>query len=181
MKRILAAVLVLVAMSGKGADKMKPKEECQMILDATLPIVETLLEKNGEFFPTGAYMSSTGTISHLSFYDGREQPPSVDVMDGMKSALRALATKAEIKAYAMLYDVRVVPPGKTVKQDAIAIDLEHRDDYQVTVIFPYTLEKGHKPILDAPFATAKKREIFVQSPNNRPEVIRPKTGDKPQP
>src|SRR3546814_10352091 len=41
-----------------------------------------------------------------------------------------------------VYDARVQPPGTSSKSDAVAIELEHRAGYNVTVYFPYTIKNG---------------------------------------
>lgn len=45
------------------------------------------------------------------------------------------------------------------KTDAVAIDLDHREGYSVTVLFPYTIANG-EPALAEPFAIAGDADIF---------------------
>jgi len=45
-----------------------------------------------------------------------------------------------LRAAAICADVRIVPPGKSDKTDAISVGLEHQSGEAVTVFLPY--EKG---------------------------------------
>ncbi len=46
------------------------------------------------------------------------------------------------------------------QRDAIAVALDHRDDYSVIVIFPYSFKSDGKLEIEAPFVTKKEDKIF---------------------
>jgi len=54
----------------------------------------------------------------------------------------------------------VIPSGKDVKQDAIAVRLDHRDGYSVIVVFPYTIGPAGNVALEAPYAAKGEQKIF---------------------
>lgn len=140
-----------------------PKEECEELMSAVMPHAEELLAKHGEFFPFGATLSPSNEVALAAAYDGKEQPLSLDVIRRIEEGFRRGAAEAKYKATALVYDVRVVPPRKAEKQDAIAVRLDHRDRYAVVVYFPYVLTASGEPALDTPFATAVDAPIFASS------------------
>jgi hypothetical protein len=139
-----------------------PKEDCEALLDAALPFVEEQLDKYGEFFPIGATMSPSGEITPLGGYTGNERPLSDDVIQLLEDGFRTGAKAGSYRATALFFEVRVTPPGKTSAQDAVAVRLDHRDQYSAIVFFPYVLAAGVAQ-WDAPFATQGEGTIFGSS------------------
>lgn len=139
-----------------------PKEQCEELLNAVLPFAEKMLREHGEFFPFGASMKPNGDIALVGAYEGSEQPPSQPLIDLLHQGFREDATKGAIRASATVYDVRVVPPGTSVKTDAVAIELDHRDNYSTVVYFPYTINAGKVEFQDA-FASKGAFAIFSRN------------------
>ena len=108
------------------------------MVDAFLPLARKLLTDHGEFLPYGAAMKPDGEIALVAAYDGREQPPSKDVVALLKSAFADNARNGEYKATAIFYDVRVGDD----KKDAVAVSLDHREGYSVIAFFPYEIIDG---------------------------------------
>jgi len=65
-------------------------------------------------------------------------------------------------ACALVYDVRVIPPGATEKSDAVAIDLNHRDGMSVTMLYPYHIAPDKKVTFGQPFAWKGADDIFTR-------------------
>ncbi len=141
--------------------KKSPKEECEDLMDELVPFAEELLRKHGEFFPFGGTMATDGTSAHAHSYDGREQPPSQDVIDLMSKDFRKSAQEGGIKACAILFDARVVPPGATGKTDAVVVSLDYQDNYSVQVFFPYAIGAGNEIEFGDVFAQAGETAIFT--------------------
>ena len=135
------------------------KAQAEALLNEVLPLAEQMLAEYGEFLPYAGATRPSGEGVSISGYDGREHPPSKDIIDLLANGLREGAASGEYIATALVYDVRVTPPGASEPTDAIAVELEHRDGYAVTVFFPYALRNG-QPMLAVSFATAKSRSIF---------------------
>jgi hypothetical protein len=55
--------------------------------------------------------------------------------------------------------VRVTLPSSDKKSDAIAVSLNHRDDYSVTVFFPYETREGRLQFGEV-FAQKGEADIF---------------------
>jgi len=138
---------------------MTPKEEAQRLVDESLPFAEELLTKYGEFFPFGRVIDVGGAIGHHAGYPGGEQSPSSEVIDVLQKAWRQMAAEGSIRATALTYDIRTIPPGQTEKQDAVCVAIDHRDAYSIQVIFPYRLVDG-VPEIEAPFAMEGDYSIF---------------------
>jgi len=136
-----------------------PKADCEALMSSVLPFAEQMLTTHGEFIPFGGAMRLDGQLVSIAGYDGDEHPRSVDVMGLMKDGLVAAARKGEYKATAIVYDVRVNLPSTGDKSDAIAISLNHRDNYSVIVFFPYKLDSG-RLILGTVFAQKGEADIF---------------------
>ena len=76
-----------------------------------------------------------------------------------------------------MYDVRAVLPDTGVKSDAVAIALDHRDNYSVVVMIPYTLQNRNVRF-GSTFAQ-KGDDQKKPPPKNPPPVVTP--GDKKPP
>ena len=87
-----------------------PKEECEDLMNALLPVVKKLLSEHVEFFPVGGTMQTDGSIAFVSTYDGDEHPPSQKVIDSLMEVFRAGAKQKKYKATALIYDIRTIPP-----------------------------------------------------------------------
>jgi hypothetical protein len=156
------AVLGLVALATLGADPVPtPKSQCEELLNVVLPFAKKMLSEHGEFYPFGASMKPDGEIVQAGAYDGREHPPSQPLIDLLRQAFQADAKDGVIIASATAYDVQTIPPGATSKTDAVAVELDHRDNYSVVVLFPYTVSAGTVQFA-AQFAHKGKSEIFGQ-------------------
>ena len=140
---------------------MNAKADAEALLNVVMPFAEKMLAKHGEFYPYGAAMKPDGDIVSVAAYDGREQPPSADLIDLLRTELRRDAEKLLCKATAIVYDVRAVPPGGDSAGDAIAVALDHRDNYSVVVLFPYTIANNSVQIGE-PFAERGEDAIFAR-------------------
>jgi hypothetical protein len=126
---------------------------------AVLPFAEQMLSRHGEFFPYGGAMRQGGELVSVAGYDGKEYPPSADVIRLIKESLVQAAHSNEYKATAVVYDVRVKMPSTEEKSDAIAVSLNHRENYSVVVYFPYKITDG-KLAVGAAFAQKGEADIF---------------------
>jgi len=135
------------------------KEDVEALLNSGLSFAEEMLKKHGEFFPFGRAMRSDGEIVAIESFDGRELPPSNDIIELISAGLRQDAVNCKNIATALVYDARVFPPGQGSKSDAMVVELEHRDNYAVTVFLPYRIKDG-KLELGTLFATPARRGIF---------------------
>jgi hypothetical protein len=104
-------------------------------------------------------MRPDGQLESFGGYGGNERPEATDVIAWLKAAFIAAARNGEYKATAIVYDVRVKLPSSGEKSDAIAVSLNHRDDYSVVLLFPYRIDSG-KLSLGEPFPQTGEADIF---------------------
>jgi hypothetical protein len=111
-------------------------------MNRLLPVAERMLREHGEFYPYGGVMLPDGSMQQFAVYEGKERPKSKELYDLMLAQFREGALQGAYKATAIVYDVLTVPPGASEKTDAIAVRLDHRDDYSVVVMIPYRRTGG---------------------------------------
>jgi len=138
---------------------VRAKDDCNQLINATLPFAEKMLREYGEFLPFGAQMLLDGEIVSVGADDGEDQSRSQNLIELLKDAFKAGADKGDLIATALVYDVRTMPPGAVQKSDAIALNLDHSDNYSVTVFFPYEITGG-EPVIGEPFASGGDYAIF---------------------
>jgi hypothetical protein len=131
-------------------------------MNALLPFGKQMLSRTRELFPFGGTMSVFGEVAQVTGWTGDDRPPSRQVIALLNGGFRDGAALGKYRATALVYDIRVVPPGGTEKQDAIAVNLDHCDGYSVVVVFPYTFLETGTLKLGSPFAKGGAAEIFNQ-------------------
>jgi hypothetical protein len=139
-----------------------PKQDCEALMNAVLPFGKQLPLRTRELLPFGGTMSAFGEVAQVAGWTGDERPPSRQIIALLNGGFRDGAALGKYRATALVYDIRVVPPGSTEKQDAIAVNLDHRDGYSVVVVFPYTISDLGALVLGPPFAKAGAAVIFNQ-------------------
>jgi hypothetical protein len=135
----ILTVVTLLAVSAH-AQLNQPKADCETLMNSVVPFAERMLKEYGEFFPFGGAMRPSGEIVSVGGKTDQERPPSAEVIKLLRDGFATAARKGEYKATAIVYDVRVVLPDTGMKSDAVAIALDHRDNYSVVVMIPYTLQ-----------------------------------------
>ena len=113
------------------------KNDCQNLVDEWLKFAMQMLEEHGEFIPYGCAMSLTGQINSYAADTGDEFPNSQEVIHYLKTGFRA--EKEKLKCTAIFFDVVIKNPERT---DAVAVYLDHRDDYSNVVYYPYVISDG---------------------------------------
>jgi hypothetical protein len=138
------------------------REDMNELLDPLIEFAKKLLEKNGEFYPFGNFMTTDGTIELMAAMDG-EQPDSAELIDLLAGACRKKAEQGSIRASALCYDVRW--RGENGQPtDAIAVAIEHRDADPITVVVPYSKGRFGGWNFEPLVATAGQRRVFAARP-----------------
>lgn len=152
-------LFTLLATVGHAQSMSTAKAESESLMNAALPFAEEMLQKHGEFFPYGQALDTKGKIISVAAANGQEHPPSAEIISLLKEAFVQGANSGKYKATALVYDVRVQLPSTGAKSDAIAVSLNHRDDYSVVVYFPYRCD-GDKLIMGEVFASRGDGDVF---------------------
>jgi hypothetical protein len=160
---IVLAVLVSSRLSfGGDAEKaMTPKSECDVLMNAVVPFARQMLSKHHAFFPFGATMSPSGTVARTEMPTGDEQPGELKAL--VEQGFIDGAQQGLYKATALALDVKTVPPGMKEARNAIEVRLDHRSNYSVRVVFPYSYSPTGELVLDSPFAVPGEKKIFAPS------------------
>lgn len=158
--RWLTCLLFLATSLAQAQAVNSPKTESEALLNAALPFAEQMLAEHGEFFPYAQAMDESGKFIAVGASDGREHPPSKDVIELLKQGLRAGGSSGKYKATALVYDVRITLPGSGAKSDAIAVSLNHKANYAALVFFPYRVE-GKKVIMGEALAQQEENYSFA--------------------
>ena len=135
------------------------------LLSVLLGMAEMLLEKQGAFLPIGAIILSNGEIRHVGAQiEGNEYPGAQPLVELLTETFQKEATKGNLRAAGMAYDVLTVPPGRHQKQDAICCSLEHCLGEAVDVFKPYLqTEEGHFQFEEV-FTAERTQKFFCQLP-----------------
>jgi hypothetical protein len=141
----------------------RPPDRRQLddVLDALLPFAHQLLDKHGEFFPFGAAMGRDGKVSMVAGDTGTEHPPSDEVMELIREAMRR--DRDKYVAVGLCYDVRVRTSADAPLTDAICVSLEHEGGMAVDVVEPYA-KRGGK-IEYGSLAAQQGRRLVFSSPS----------------
>lgn len=111
--------------------------EIEELLNALLPFARQQLGVQGEFCPFGATISIGGERRLVAAHLEDDHPTSQTVIDIMRAGALKEASAGEIRAFGICFDVRVVPPGKSEKTDAICVQLEHSSGEALSAYLPY--------------------------------------------
>ena len=118
------------------------KAECEKLMNAALPFADQMLREHGEFFPFGGALNESGEIESIAAVDGSERPPSSELLARLRGALAQAARSGNYRATAAVYDVRVGRPPDGKLSEAVAVELDHRDDLSVVLFVPYQRVDG---------------------------------------
>ena len=132
-------------------------------MNSALPLAEQMLQEHGEFFPFALALNAKGQVVAVAAHE-ESSPSSEDLIRQLRQIFVSQAAAGEYRATALIYDAQVQQPAKGapakgVKTDAIAVALDHRDNYSVVVFLPYRLEAG-KLNLGEMFAQRGAGEVF---------------------
>ena len=122
-----------------------------------------MVSEHGSFNPYGAVMYVNGEIQWMAVTTGEEFPLGQVLIDGLTDMFREKAVSGEIRAAAICYDARTVPPGQATKFDVISFSLEHRSEDSVSAFLPYVRDAaGNVEYFDL-FTVARTPQFFVES------------------
>jgi len=157
---LLTSLLVASASTSEEKPPVSPKEQVEELMNGGIGFAERMLRERGEFFPFGAVRKSDGSIQLVGASDGREQPPSRDLIDLLNQGFRKGAQSGNYAATAIFVDVLTTPPGSSTKTDAVQVGLEHRSGYCVDVFFPYHRSADGTVQWGELFASKREGSVF---------------------
>jgi len=133
--------------------------DIEQLLNNTIPFVEELLKKYGEFFPVASAAKTDGSVVQVGTYDGDEKPLSDKLITDFKTAFKA--KRDSYRSITIFYDVSVINPETEQKVDAIAVFVETKcDNDAYTFYFSYSLTSDKEIEFGNSWKTLNKKEIF---------------------
>jgi hypothetical protein len=133
------------------------------LLNDLLPFAEKMLRKAREFLPFGAITKPDGQIVWEGAYDGDDLPLSQDLIDILNESHKRMADGHELRACAVVYDIRTTPPGKSKKQDAICVSVDHINGYSAQLIHPYKFSLLGRLVVEDGYAIRGESAIFSRT------------------
>ena len=133
--------------------------DIEQLLNSTIPFIEELLKKYGEFFPVASAVKTDGSIVQVGIYDGDEKPLSDKLITDFKTEFKA--KRGDYRSVTIFYDVSVVNPSSEQKGDAIAVFVETKyDNDAYTFYFSYSLTSDKELEFGNSWKSLKEKEIF---------------------
>ncbi len=136
------------------------KQEAEALINQLLLFAEKMLVEHGEFCPYGGYMADDGKIVHVSATGSTENPASKELIELLRRQFCEGARREEYRATAVVFDVRIAPPGAANKTDTIQVCVDHKRGYSAEVFFPYNILQDGSLELGSTFAQERENLIF---------------------
>jgi hypothetical protein len=111
-----------------------PDDHMRALLAVLLPFARESIAEHGDFFPFGAAMLPDGELQTAPTWEGDDAPTAEDVLDVVRTGLRARADRGELLATGVVAGVSIDAGAFPL---GIRIELEHRDGDAVTWVIPY--------------------------------------------
>ena len=136
------------------------KEDAQSLVDELMPFAKQMLTTHGEFMPYGGHMKLNGEIVHEGATTGEERSRSQPLIDILRSSHSEAARDGRIRAACIVYDILIAPPEQSQKVDAIAFEIDHREEYSAVLFYPYALSGDEVVFVQAAFGGRGQNAIF---------------------
>lgn len=134
--------------------------EAEELVNAVLPHAEGMLGAHGEFFPFGAALTVDGELAELSVGEEHRNSPVEVIVEELKNRLRGGAGTNTYRATALVFPIHAELPGADDETEAVAIELDHQENFSVVLIIPYVLSDGGVKFGEA-VAQQGAHEIFA--------------------
>ncbi len=145
------------------ADTTQQVKDIEALLNSLLPFAEKMLTENQEFFPFGGRTELDGEVVWEGAQNENELPLSADLIAILDDKHRELAAGRQIRACIVLYDIRVTPPGRSEKQDAICAAVDHATGYSARIIYPYAFAPNGEIAVEPGYAVEGMASIFPRA------------------
>ena len=136
------------------------KDECETLMSAVLPVAEQMLAEHHDISPFGSTLSAADQIVQVGAWS---EAPALDhaaLIVQFQESFRDGAGRGELKATALVYATAFTPPGMSVAERAVVVQLDHRDDYSLVVTFPYRFSDSGDLVIEEPSAAEGEHKIF---------------------
>lgn len=111
------------------------------LLNYCLGFAKQMVESHGGFYPFGAVLDSSSTVTAVGADIGEEHPHGAAVFQFLQSAMRAQFQRREIIAASIATDVNIPPQYQPTFPDGIRALLEC-PGYSRYIYLPYRVSSG---------------------------------------
>ncbi len=125
-------------------------------MSAVLPVAERLLGEQRKLCPFGSTLSMDDRIAELGASAIDAEFDSAALVAEYQASFRDGAQRGELKATALVYTSEA--PG--TRSPLVCVELDHLELYSIVVGFPYHFTAGGELVIDEPFASEGKHQIF---------------------
>ncbi|HEY0501870.1 MAG TPA: hypothetical protein VGD42_00110 [Lysobacter sp.] len=139
---------------------MTQTDDIETLLNGLFPFAEKMLREHGAFFPFGGHIKAGGELALDSAQAEEDHPQPQELIDRLRDSFRQRATNDELRACAIVHDVRVVPPGRSETQDAICASIDHVDGYSAHVFVPYSFPAPGELVIEEGYALDGDATVF---------------------
>jgi hypothetical protein len=125
-------------------------DKLNALLSHLLAFAGRMLRESGEFYPFAEVLRSTGEFVSVGASTAEEFPKSSDIVQLLQDGIRDMVSQAELHAAGYCFNALVVPPGETIKRDAIGCHIEDSNGTVARVYIPFRIVDGDlelEPIL----------------------------------
>jgi hypothetical protein len=133
------------------------KDDCEALMSAVLPVAEQMLTEHRALQPFGSTMSSAGQIVQVGGWNAEPRASSAEQVAEYEASFRDGASRGELRATALLH---VVPAVAPTTGEAVAVRLDHKDEYSIIVTFPYRFSEAGELVIEEPYAGVGESLIF---------------------
>ena len=132
-------------------------------MSSVLADAERALTEQRSLQPFGTTLSVSDQIVQVGSWGLEPGCSRAARIAEFQDSFRDGARRGELKATLLLYSEPCVRPGSTERQDAVAVHLDHRDDYSIVVTFPYHFTSAGELVISEPFASEGEHKIFERA------------------
>ena len=128
-------------------------------MSAVLPVAERLLGEQGKLRPFGSTLSADDAIATVGDTAVGAEFDGAALVSEFQDSFRDGARRGELKASALVYGA-LASAGDGQSSSAVCVELDHREQYSLVVSFPYRFTDAGELVIDEPFASEGKHQIF---------------------
>lgn len=136
------------------------EQDLQCILESAQKAAEASLNETSTMTPFAIVMNPVGQTRQMRADKDQRSGSPIDQIEHLRQRLQTTAANGGLRAGALGYIASVMNCETGQMQDAVAINLSHRDELSTVVYFPFE-QTGQKPKWGASFQQAGRGEIFA--------------------
>ena len=136
------------------------RQELQQLLDETLGLATTELNKKATFYPFLAGLTPKGSIELVGIPTDKQRPDPETAIKALRKAAQQLVSKNRYRAIAIYVDYVAERKDTAIKQPGIRVELEHVFPDALSVFIPYFVHSDNRITLMTPQFMPKKVSLF---------------------